>query len=92
MSARIFQMPKNAMQSGRARTQQWVLEFDPAEKKVPDPMTGWAGSGDTQRQVRLQFASADEAMTYAERNGLAYHVVPVPAKTLKIQAYSDNFR
>ena len=29
--ARIYQEPKNAMQSGRARTSRWVLEYAPAE-------------------------------------------------------------
>ena len=52
ISARIYQRPKNAMQSGRARTGLWVLEFEPAEAKKPDPLTGWAGSGDTREQVR----------------------------------------
>lgn len=92
MSARIYQMPKNAMQSGKARTATWMLEFEPAEAKRPDPMTGWAGSGDTQEQVKLSFASADAARAYAERNGIAYHVVATPSKTLKLQAYADNFR
>ena len=30
MAARIYQRPKNAMQSGKARTQEWVLEFERA--------------------------------------------------------------
>ena len=92
MSARIYQMPKNAMQSGKARTGTWMLEFDRAEAQKPDPMTGWAGSGDTQTQVKLSFESEDAARAYAERNGIAYHVVKTPPKTLKIQAYADNFR
>lgn len=92
MPARIYQMPKNAMQSGRARTATWMLEFEPAEAKKPDPMMGWAGSGDTQEQVRLQFGSEEAAKAYAERYGIAYHVVKTPPKTLKIQAYADNFR
>ncbi len=92
MSARIYQMPKNAMQSGKARTSEWMLEFEPAEAKKPDPMTGWAGSGDTQQQVKLSFASEAAARAYAERYGIAYHVVITPPKTLKLQAYADNFR
>jgi hypothetical protein len=92
MPARIYQMPKNAMQSGKARTAAWMLEFEPAEAKKPDPMTGWAGSGDTQEQVKLQFDSEEAARAYAERCGIAYHVVKTPPKTLKIQAYADNFR
>jgi len=92
MSARIYQMPKNAMQSGKARTATWMLEFELAEARKPDPMTGWAGSGDTQEQVKLQFPSEAAARAYAERYGIDYHVVTTPPKTLKIQAYADNFR
>ncbi|MFA5988934.1 MAG: ETC complex I subunit [Sphingomonas sp.] len=91
-SARIYQRPKNAMQSGRARTQTWLLEFDPAEAKKPDPLTGWAGSGDTRGQLRLSFPTLEAATAYATREGLAYHVVPAPARTLKLQTYADNFR
>ena len=90
--ARIFQEPKNAMQSGRARTHRWVLEFAPAEARRADPLMGWAGSGDTQRQVRLTFDSADAARAYAERYGIDAHFVPTPARALKLQAYADNFR
>lgn len=92
MSARIYQTPKNAMQSGKARTATWMLEFAPAEAKKPDPTTGWAGSGDTQEQVKLQFENEESARAYAERYEISYHVVKTPPKTLKIQAYADNFR
>lgn len=92
MTARIYQRPKNAMQSGKARTDTWVLEFVPAEAKRPDPLMGWAGSGDTQGQVVLQFASEAEACGYAERHGIAARVQQTPPRRLKLQAYSDNFR
>ncbi|SNT29143.1 ETC complex I subunit [Sphingopyxis indica] len=92
MKARIFQKPKNAMQSGRAGTQRWMLEFAPAEARKADPLMGWAGSGDTRRQLRLSFASRDEALAYAARNGIEAEVVPTPERKLKIQAYADNFR
>ena len=92
MKARIFQKPKNAMQSGRAGTQRWMLEFAPAEARKADPLMGWADSGDTQRQLRLGFASRDEALAYAERNGIDAEVIATPESRLKIQAYADNFR
>ncbi|HTH27846.1 MAG TPA: NADH dehydrogenase ubiquinone Fe-S protein 4 [Sphingobium sp.] len=92
MLARIYQLPKNAMQSGRARTSTWMLEFEPAEAKRHDPLMGWAGSGDTLEQVKLSFPSEAAARAYAERYGIAYNVVPTPPRTLKIQAYADNFR
>jgi hypothetical protein len=92
MHARIFQEPKNAMQSGRARTQGWVLEFAPAEARRADPLMGWAGSGDTQRQVKLTFPTLEAAQAYAAKEGVEAHVVPTPSRTLKLQSYADNFR
>ncbi|WP_298674206.1 ETC complex I subunit [uncultured Sphingomonas sp.] len=90
--ARIYQRPKNAMQSGKHRTDCWMLEFEPAEAKQPDPLTGWAGSGDTRDQVRMMFPTSAAAIAYAEREGLAFSVTPTPTRTLKLQTYADNFR
>lgn len=92
MAARIFQLPKNAMQSGRARTDRWILEFTPAEAHKPDPLMGWAGSGDTLRQLRLTFGSVAEAQAYAEKNGIVAAVIATPERRLKLQTYADNFR
>ena len=92
MSARIYKNPRNAMQSGKALTDKWVLEFEPAEARKPDPLTGWAGSGDTQRQVKLTFPTTEAAKAYADKYEISYAMVPTPQKTLKIQAYADNFR
>lgn len=92
MAARIYQIQKNALQSGKALTRKWVLEHVPTEAKKPDPLTGWAGSGDTEQQVKLTFPSEEAARAYADRHGIAYTVIPTAPKTLKIQAYADNFR
>jgi len=92
MSARIYQRPKNAMQSGKALLDQWVLEFVPAEAKKPDPLMGWAGSGDTRQQVTLKFPDVEEAKAYAARYGIEAEVHATPPRRLKLQAYADNFR
>ena len=92
MAARIYQRYKNAMQSGKARTDEWVLEFESRRPKRPDPLTGWSGGADTQAQVSLTFPSLEAAKAYAERNGVDYHLIPPAAPKLKIQAYADNFR
>jgi hypothetical protein len=91
MSARIFQRPKNAMQSGSGR-REWVLEHAQAEPRKADPLMGWAGSGDTQAQVQLTFPSLHAARAYAEKKGIVATFIPTPPKTLKLQAYADNFR
>lgn len=92
MAARIFQRPKNAMQSGKARLGDWILEFAPAEARQADPLMGWTGSGDTQVQVQLKFPSAEAAQAYAAKHGIAAEVHGSPPRKLKIQAYADNFR
>ena len=92
MAARIYQRPKSAMQSGKARTEEWVLEFEQSEARRPDPLMGWTGSGDTQAQVRLTFPTKDKAKAYAEKHGVVARVHTTPPKHLKLQAYADNFR
>jgi len=92
MPARIYQRPKNAMQSGKALLDDWILDFDPTEARVPDPVMGWAGSGDTQAQVQLIFSSQVEAETYARRYGIIAQVHSIASRRLTIQAYADNFR
>jgi hypothetical protein len=92
MAARIFQRSKNAMQSGRARAGEWVLQFESSRPKRPDPLTGWAGGADTQEQVRLTFPTLEAAQAYAERSGIDYHLVPPGETRPKLQAYADNFR
>jgi hypothetical protein len=92
MTARIYQRPKNAMQSGKALTDQWILEFAPAEARRPDPLMGWTGSGDTQVQVVLGFQTEAEAQAYADKYGIAARVAPTPPKRLKLQTYADNFK
>ena len=90
-TARIIEADRKPTQSGKARTGRWILEFEREVPLRPDPLTGWAGSNDTRTQVRIPFDTKEEAIAYATRNGLEYHLVPAPPATLKIQAYADNF-
>lgn len=90
--ARISEMDRRTTQSGRANAGLWILEFERQEPQRPDPLTGWNGSGDTNTQVRLAFRSKEEAIAYAERRNIPYHLVPATPVKLKIQAYADNFR
>ncbi|UIP06136.1 ETC complex I subunit [Erythrobacter sp. SDW2] len=92
MAARIYQRPKSAMQSGKARTDEWVLEFEQSEARKPDPLMGWTGSGDTQAQVVLTFPTKDAAKAYAGKYGIPARVHMTPPKAMKFQAYADNFR
>jgi hypothetical protein len=91
MTARIYQPAKTAMQSGRAKAHHWVLDFEQAEAKRRDPLMGWTSSGDTRQQLRLEFESREEAIAYAERNGVPYTVQEPKARTVTPKSYADNF-
>ncbi|UPY38696.1 ETC complex I subunit [Sediminicoccus sp. KRV36] len=91
--ARIFQPPRSAMQSGRANTQEWALEFTPPGRSRLDPLTGWIGSAETTRQVRLHFPTREAAIAYAEAQGIAHEVEePTRTRPIKPKVYADNFR
>ena len=89
---RIYQPAKTAMQSGRAKTRYWVVEFEPGSPQRPDSLMGWAGRGDTRRQVRLRFESEQDAVAYAEKHGFDYQVEAPRVRTTKPKSYSDNFK
>ena len=91
-TARIVEEQRKTTQSGKARAGRWTLEYEREQPTRHDPLTGWVGSGDTNTQVRLSFASKDEALAFARRKGLDVHLVPAPPVQLKLQAYADNFR
>jgi hypothetical protein len=93
MRARIYQPARTAMQSGTAKTHNWVLEFAPASEREVDPLMGWTSSDDTQAQVRLRFDSRAAAEAYATENGLDYDVAePKPRKALiRARGYGENF-
>ena len=93
MQARIYRPARNAMQSGKANTKCWVLEFEPAAPKAVDPLMGWVGSADTRAQLKLKFASKEDAAAYAEREGISYHMVEErPLRPVRAKNYADNFR
>ena len=92
MLARIFRPSKSAMQSGRGKTHEWVLEFESTDALRPDPLMGWTQTSDTtSSQVRLEFDTKEEAVRYAEQHGIPFQLIdPKPAKRI-IKAYADNF-
>ncbi len=92
MRARIYKPAKTAMQSGRANTHKWYLEFEPSMARTRDPLMGWTSSGDTAQQVRLKFETREEAEAYCKRNGLDYVVREPHERHVKPKSYAANFR
>jgi len=92
MSARIYSPAKTAMQSGKARTGRWVLEFDPEQPKMIDPLMGYTTSGDMKSQIRLVFDTQEEAVAYARREGIAFRVQEAKETKRRQISYAENFR
>ena len=78
------------MQSGRAKTGKWVLEYEPTRQQL-DPLMGWPGAGDTMAQVRLAFDTLDDALAYAKKHGIDYNVQQPKERIVRPKAYADNF-
>jgi hypothetical protein len=80
------------MQAGRAKTRQWVLDYEQATPRIPDPLMGWTSAQDTLNQISLRFATQEEAVAYAKKHGLDYGVAVPHEPRFKPKAYADNFR
>lgn len=93
MVARIYRPARTAMSSGQAKTQRWLLEYEPERAKSIEPLMGYTSSDDMTSQIRLEFDSKEEAVDYAKRNGIPYRVSEPPKERDRPAiAYSDNFR
>lgn len=92
MVARIYRPARNAMQSGKGKSQDWVLVFEPETPRSIDPLMGYTSSTDMKQQLRLRFETLEEAESYARREGIPYTVQPSQDATVKKVSYPDNFR
>lgn len=90
--ARIYRPSKSAMQSGRAATKEWLLAYEVATPRRPDPLMGWASAADTLNEVKLRFATLDEAIAFAKKNSLDYSVIEPQEFKFRPKSYAANFR
>ena len=90
--ARIYRPTKTAMQSGTAKTRKWMLDYETASARVPDPLMGWISARDTLNQVQLRFDTLEEAVAFAQKHGLQYTVSEPHQRSLKPKSYAENFR
>lgn len=91
MDARIYKPAKTAMQSGRGKVKDWVLELTGAATRKSDPLMGWTSINDTTGQVGLRFDSREQAIAYAKREGLTFRVEEPRERKRLVKSYSENF-
>ena len=92
--AYIYQPSPSAMQSALAgRHPEWVLEFEPWDRKAVEPLMGWTATRDPFTSFyRLRFPDRQSAIEFAERHGWRYIAQPLPVRSFRIKSYADNFR
>lgn len=91
VKALIYQPTKTAMQSGRAKTHQWMLKYTPDSPQFVEPLMGWVGSQDTLRQIKISFDTQEEAVAYADKHGLDYAIKQPKSRQISGKNYAGNF-
>jgi hypothetical protein len=91
MQARIYQPAKTAVQSGRRKTKEWTVEFEPRSRKEADRLIGWVGSDDTSQQVQMHFPTKEAAIAYCRRENLTFQVFEPHQRVVRPKAYAENF-
>jgi hypothetical protein len=92
MTARIYRPARTAMQSGTAKTERWLLEYEPERAREIEPLMGWTSSVDMKSQIKLWFDTEAEAVAYATRNGIPFRVEQPNDPKRRSIAYADNFK
>ena len=88
--AKIYIPTKTAMQSGRGKSKDWVLEFDTKDPSI-NPLMGWETSSDTLEEVVLKFSTKEKAVEYAKKNNISFIIIEPKKREYVIKSYADNF-
>jgi len=88
--AKIYKPSKTAMQSGKANTKKWLLEFETLNNSI-SPLMGWESSADTLSEVKLEFLTKEQAVKYAENNDIDYYIIEPQSRKMIKKSYTDNF-
>jgi hypothetical protein len=92
MKARIFKPTRTAMQSGKARTHKWVIEYEHEKAKEIEPIMGWTSTNETSNEVKIHFTTKEAAIKFAKDNNIDYEIIEPEIKKITIQSYADNFK
>lgn len=91
MVARIYRPARNAMQQGDANTREWRLDFESETPRTVDPLMGWISNADTNPQVRMSFDTREEAIAFAQRQGIPFRILDSKEARPVIKSYAENF-
>lgn len=90
----IYQLPKNAMQSGDFKTGNWYMKFinyKELESKYIFDLMNWVGSKDTLSTINIPFNTKQEAIAFAKNKGFSFKISETGGRTIKPKSYASNF-
>tara|TARA_B100000003_G_C10683050_1_gene271806 strand:- start:85 stop:366 length:282 start_codon:yes stop_codon:yes gene_type:complete len=88
--AKIYIPNKSPMQSGLAKTNKWILEFD-TKDPTKNPLMGWESSSDTYTELKLEFSSKEKAINYAKKKKIDYEIIEPKKRKIIKKSYANNF-
>lgn len=93
MSTSIYKQSKAATQSGDWPSHHWRMDWDPLQKgaRWENPLMGWQSSADFMQGTHLNFASKDDAIRFANKQGYEYFVQEPNERKFVPKAYADQF-
>ena len=91
IKAKAYKNSTSSTQSGKKRTDHWVLEPIFTQNSVKDDLIGWSGGNDIKKQIKLKFSSINELERYAEKNKILLEIIEPKEKKIIIKSYADNF-
>ncbi|TKR93661.1 hypothetical protein L596_008074 [Steinernema carpocapsae] len=91
-TARIFKPAREATQTAWNNTNVWKIELD-NQKRWENPLMGWSSNADPLSNIsmNLDFASAEEAIAFCEKNRWQYEVEQPKQRQIKQKSYGANF-
>ena len=88
--AKIYVPSKTSMQSGLAKSNKWVIEFETKNPGV-NPLMGWESSSDTLSELNLEFSTKELAIEYAKKNKIDFEIIEPQKRKVVKKSYADNF-
>ena len=78
------------MQSGKGKTNKWILEFD-INDPTRNPLMGWESSNDTLSEIKLEFSSKELAINYAKKKKIDFEIIEPKERKVVKKSYANNF-
>ena len=92
MKVQIFKPTRSTMQSGRKNTKKWLLVIKEEDNvRSINPLMGWTSADNTYSQLKMFFASKEDAVDYARSQNFEFEIHEPETSAVKKKSYAANF-